>query len=329
MRHAVENVLSGEYRSAFRGRGMEFDQVVKYEFGDDVRDIDWNVTARLGEPYRKKFVEEREVTLLLVFEDSPGLQFGSSSQSKREALLELAGLVMLLGAVNRDRVGYVYAGPGGCQVKEPVRGRGPILHAASTLLGVPLPPLAGGSRQIPHPGSPTPNPKPQTPNSKPLVAAPGAAPPVIARTSGSENQETETENQPGAEIPWQLIARAAPKHSILIWLSDFPPREAPEGWPVLQRRYQTMGFRVDDPWERALPAGDTLVAYDPLASRLVMIDGSAGQRAAHAEWVERRSAAFRDLFPDSLSRLVVSTQESRLDALVRFFHARMRTRTRR
>src|ERR1700743_3246311 len=65
VRHAVENVLSGEYRSTFRGRGMEFDQVVRYEFGDDVRDIDWNVTARLGEPYRKKFVEEREDTLLV------------------------------------------------------------------------------------------------------------------------------------------------------------------------------------------------------------------------------------------------------------------------
>jgi hypothetical protein len=64
VRHAVENILSGEYRSAFRGRGIEFDQVVRYEYGDDVRDIDWNVTARLGEPYRKKFVEEREVTLL-------------------------------------------------------------------------------------------------------------------------------------------------------------------------------------------------------------------------------------------------------------------------
>ena len=105
VRHAVENVLSGEYRSAFRGRGMEFDQVVKYEFGDDVRDIDWNVTARLGEPYRKKFVEEREVTLMLVFEDSPSLQFGSSNLSKRETLMELASLVMLLGAVNSDRVG--------------------------------------------------------------------------------------------------------------------------------------------------------------------------------------------------------------------------------
>src|ERR1700761_2002318 len=116
VRHAVENVLSGEYRSTFRGRGMEFDQVVKYEFGDDVRDIDWNVTARLGEPYRKKFVEEREVTLLLVFEDSASLRFGSGERSKRETLLELAGLVMLLSAVNRDRVGFVHASPGRCLI---------------------------------------------------------------------------------------------------------------------------------------------------------------------------------------------------------------------
>ena len=134
VRHAVENILSGEYRSAFRGRGMEFDQVVKYTYGDDVRDIDWNVTARLGEPYRKKFVEEREVTLLLVLEDSPSLDFGSGELSKREALLELAGLVMLLGAVNGDRVGFVHATPEGPIFREPVRGRGPILHAAASLM---------------------------------------------------------------------------------------------------------------------------------------------------------------------------------------------------
>ncbi len=169
----------------------------------------------------------------------------------------------------------------------------------------------------------------------PGSSTPGAVPPVIPAARRA-NPEPRTQNpEPGisartrAEIPWQLIARSAPKHSILIWLSDFAPRESPEGWPVLQRRYQTMGFRVDDPWERALPAGDTLVAYDPLTGRLVMIDGSAAQRTAHADWIARREAAFRDLFPDALSRLVVSTQESRLDALVRFFHARMRTRTRR
>jgi uncharacterized protein (DUF58 family) len=274
VRHAVENILSGEYRSAFRGRGMEFDQVVKYEFGDDVRDIDWNVTARLGE----KFVEEREVTLLLVFEDSPSLHFGSGAQSKREALLELAGLVMLLGAVNRDRVGFVHAAPTGNLFREPVRGRGQIMHSAATLLARPAP----------------------------------------APTDGP------------VEIPWRFLARAAPKHSVLIWLGDFPPAARgaragaqPDGWAVLQRRYQTMGFRVDDPWERALPAGEPFAAYDPVAGRLVTLEGSAAERAAHAAWVGERESAWLSLFPDPLSRLVVGTDQNRLEALVRFFHARM------
>ena len=283
VRHAVENVLNGEYRSAFRGRGMEFDQVVKYTFGDDVRDIDWNVTARLGEPYRKKFIEEREVSLLLLFEDSVSLQFGSGAQSKREALLELAGLVMMLGAVNRDRVGFLHASPEGYTLKEPVRGRGPIMHAAATLLGKPAPELSALS------------------------------------------------SQPSADlIPWRLLAHAAPRHSILIWLGDFPPRISPEGWSVLSRRYQPMGFRVDDPWERELPTDRVLTTYDPVAGRLVSLNGaSASQRAAHAEWTQQRDAAFKAIFPDPLSRLVVGADQPRLEALVRFFHARMHAGARR
>ena len=276
VRHAVENVLSGEYRSAFRGRGMEFDQVVKYEFGDDVRDIDWNVTARLGEPYRKKFVEEREVTVMIVFEDTPSLQFGSGAQSKREALLELAGLVMLLGAVNRDRVGFVHVKPDGYTLREPVRGRGPILHAAASLLGAAAPTLSTFNAQL----------------------------------------------STGSGIPWRLLARAAPRHSVLIWLSDFPPRIEPEGWAVMRKRYQPMGFRVDDPWERALPEGEAFAAYDPVSGRLVTLENSSAERAAHARWREERETSWRNLFPDTFARLVVGTDEDRLDALVRFFRAR-------
>jgi Protein of unknown function DUF58 len=298
VRHAVETVLSGEYRSAFRGRGMEFDQVVKYEFGDDVRDIDWNVTARLGDPYRKKFIEEREVALLIVFEDSLSLQFGSAALSKREALLELAGLVMLLGAVNRDRVGFVHATPDGNLFRQPVRGRGPILHAAATLLGQPAPELSTFN-------------------------------PALSRfdqlKAPSESRGLSNGSRPStiSNIPWQLLYRAMPKHTILVWLGDFPARPAPDGWAVLQRRYNTMGFRVDDPWERALPAGETFAAYDPLAGRLVTLDGSAAQQAAHAQWRATREAAWSALFPDRRSRLVVTTEEDRFDALVRFFRARM------
>ena len=279
VRHAVENVLSGEYRSTFRGRGMEFDQVVRYEFGDDVRDIDWNVTARLGEPYRKKFVEERESTLFVVVEDSPSLQFGSASCSRREALLELAGLVMLLGAVNRDRVGYLVSRPGGYDFRPAVRGRGRIMHLAATLMGLPPPPLA--------------------------QPAQGAA---DARAS----------------IPWRVLGQAAPRHSIVLWLSDFAPGETPEGWAMLQRRYQTMGFRIDDPWDLALPEDPGLLAaFDPAAGRLVSLEGSAAERAEHARWRASREALLTTLFPDPQARMAVSTTEDRLEALVRFFHRRM------
>jgi uncharacterized protein (DUF58 family) len=220
-------------------------------------------------------VEEREVTVLLVLEDTPALQFGSGAVSKREAQLELAGLVMLLAAVNRDRVGFVHAAPGAVLVREPVRGRGAILHAAAGLLSRPAPPVD---------------------------APPGGDPPV----------------------PWRFLARAAPRHSILIWLGDFPPRPAPDGWPLLQRRYQTMGFRVDDPWERAWPERTRIAAYDPTAGRVATLEGSPAERSAQTAWRARREAAWQALFPAPLSRLVVGTEENRVDALVRFFHARLR-----
>ena len=273
VKHAVETVLSGEYRSTFRGRGMEFDQVVKYEFGDDVRDIDWNVTARLGEPYRKKFVEEREVTVLILFEDTPSLQFGSAGRTKREALLGLAGLIALLGAANRDRVGLVHVTPDGHHLTQPVRGRSQIMHMAAGLLGRPAPSLDG-------------------------------------RTT--------------VPIPWEFIARAAPRHSVLLWLGDFPPRSAPDGWAVIRRRYQPMCFRVDDPWDRALPDAAPFGAYDPLAGRIVVLSPrNAAERAQHAAWQAERDEAIRQLQPDPLARLVVSTQDDLLDAVVRYFRARM------
>jgi len=277
VRHAVETVLSGEYRSTFRGRGMEFDQVVRYEFGDDVRDIDWNVTARLGEPYRKKFVEEREVTLMIVFEDTPTLQFGSGNESKREALLELAGLVMLLGAVNRDRVGFVHVTPESHFLSQPVRGRGPILHSAATLLSRPAPSV-----------------------------------------DFSENFQV-------PDLPWKFLSKVAPKHSILLWLGDFPPRQIPDGWAFVQKRYQTMGFRVDDIWERELPKQDAFAAYDPSTGQLVTLEGSAAEREAQIQWHAKREAHWKKLFPNPLSRLVALTEQDRLETLVRFFQARMRT----
>ena len=142
-RHAVNTVTNGEYRSAFRGRGMEFDQVVRYEWGDDPRDIDWNVTARLGEPYRKRFVEERGLSVIFVFEDSPALQFGSVERSRRQTLFETATLLMLVSGINRDRVGVLYSAPGKSWFQRALPGRKGILRIASQLLNEDAPALDG------------------------------------------------------------------------------------------------------------------------------------------------------------------------------------------
>jgi uncharacterized protein (DUF58 family) len=143
LRNTVNTALNGAYRSTFRGRGMEFDQVVRYEWGDDPRDIDWNVTARLGEPYRKKFVEERELSQVLIFEDSPALQFGSTRRSRRDMLLEVATLFMLLGALSRDRVGLLYCSPSTSWFQRPVPGRKSMMATATRLLTQAPPPLDG------------------------------------------------------------------------------------------------------------------------------------------------------------------------------------------
>ena len=103
----VADVLAGAYLSVFKGRGMEFDEVRPYVPGDDVRTIDWNVTARMSEPYVKRYVEERELTVLLLVDISPSLNFGSAGRSKREAAVELSALLAFSAIHNSDKVGLL------------------------------------------------------------------------------------------------------------------------------------------------------------------------------------------------------------------------------
>lgn len=156
-RRPVDTPMVGEYRSIFRGRGMEFDQVVKYEFGDDIRDVDWNVTARLGELYRKVFVEERELTIFVVVSDDPALQFGSGRASKREKLLELASLLLVLAVVNRERAGLLHLSAQGARLLEPSRQRARILSAVASLFATLAPePIGSGFRNWPLISQPVP-----------------------------------------------------------------------------------------------------------------------------------------------------------------------------
>ncbi|MEZ5363753.1 MAG: DUF58 domain-containing protein [Bryobacterales bacterium] len=106
-RRAVNDTLAGEYHSVFKGRGMEFDEVREYTPGDDVRTIDWNVTARTGTPHVKRFVEERELTVLLAVDLSGSGAFGSGGQLKNEVAAELCALLAFSAIKNNDKVGVV------------------------------------------------------------------------------------------------------------------------------------------------------------------------------------------------------------------------------
>lgn len=106
-RRLVDQLFSGSYQAIFRGRGMEFAEVREYQPGDEVRTIDWNVTARLGEPFVKRFVEERELTVMLAVDISPSQAFGSAAQTKREIAAEIAAVLALAAVRNNDKVGLV------------------------------------------------------------------------------------------------------------------------------------------------------------------------------------------------------------------------------
>jgi len=106
-RALVETAFAGDYHSVFKGRGMNFEDVREYQPGDEIRAIDWNVTARLGSPFVKKFTEERELTVMLIVDVSASGNFGSTSQSKRELAAEVACLLAFSAIRNNDKVGLL------------------------------------------------------------------------------------------------------------------------------------------------------------------------------------------------------------------------------
>lgn len=103
----VNQVFSGEYHSVFKGRGMEFSEVREYQYGDDIRNIDWNVTARFGHPYIKIFEEERELTVMLMVDLSGSLMFGSVSKTKQRIAAELSAILAFSALKNNDKVGLI------------------------------------------------------------------------------------------------------------------------------------------------------------------------------------------------------------------------------
>ena len=133
----ADQLLLGSYRSVFRGWGLDFEEVREYEPGDDIRSIDWNVTARMGTPYIKKFREDRELSIFLAVDVSASSWFGSVTQSKRELGAEVAALLALTAMTNNDRVGLLRFASGMQEWLPSSRGRDHLLRVIRALLFAP------------------------------------------------------------------------------------------------------------------------------------------------------------------------------------------------
>ena len=133
-RRLSANIFAGQYHSVFKGRGMAFSEVREYQFGDDVRDIDWNVTARFNRPYVKVFEEERELTVMLLIDVSGSLDFGTEVQTKRDMVTEIAATLAFSAIQNNDKIGVVFFSDKIEKYIPPKKGRKHILDIIREML---------------------------------------------------------------------------------------------------------------------------------------------------------------------------------------------------
>ncbi len=135
-RYSVEHLLAGEYHSVIKGRGMDFDEICPYHPGDEVRSIDWNVTARTGRPYIKRYVEERELAVWLIIDVSASCRIAAPGRTKWDVIHELAALLTLSATYNHDRVGMILCSNRVEQILQPRKGRQHASRLLTDLMAV-------------------------------------------------------------------------------------------------------------------------------------------------------------------------------------------------
>ncbi len=133
-RRLSSNIFAGEYHSAFKGKGMSFSEVREYQYGDDVRDIDWNVTARFNRPYVKVYEEERELTVMILIDVSGSVDFGTKMRTKRELITEIAATLSFSAIQNNDKIGVIFFSDKVEKYIPPQKGRKHILYIIRELL---------------------------------------------------------------------------------------------------------------------------------------------------------------------------------------------------
>ncbi len=297
----VTETLAGQYHSVFKGQGMNFDEVREYQPGDDVRAIDWNVTARMNHPFIKKFVEERELTLMLVVDVSGSGLFGSQSQSKRELAAEVGSVLAFSAIRNNDKVGLILFSDEVEKFIPPRKGRKHVLRVIREILF--FEPRRRGTnlrnalefmmRVTPH-------------RAIAVVISDFIGSPTASAGKGVQRSR-------GQMMLLESLAQAS--FSTL--------RQA-------NRRHDVVAMQITDPYELELPALGRLILKDAETGEVVEVNtGDTGKRSAFAQRRTRDQAEMARLFRSAgIDAVQLRTDQPYAAVLGRLFETREKRRLR-
>ena len=285
----VNETLGGKYHSVFKGQGMNFEEVREYQPGDEVRTIDWNVTARMNHPFVKKFVEERELTLMLVVDLSGSGLFGSGEQSKRELAAEIASVLAFSAIRNNDKVGLILFTDEVEKYMPPKKGRRHVLRVIREILFF----------------------EPQRRGTN---------------VSGAlEFLNRVTAHRAITVVISDFLEPAPPKVSPQA--SAAPVTALSTSLRQTNRRHDVVAVQITDPHEMELPALGRLILQDAETGEVVEVNTSAATRRAFAEQQQQQQGELERLLRGArIDAIRVRTSEPYAAALGRFFETRERRR---
>lgn len=306
----VADVMAGAYLSVFKGRGMEFDEVRPYVPGDDIRAIDWNVTARTGEPHIKRFVEERELTVMLLVDVSASQEFGSGRRSKLEAAVELSALLALSAVENGDKVGLL------------------LFHRGADLY---IPPRKGGKhalrivREVLARGQDAADERSVAAARPSLWQLPRAMRQWWKKFQDARANATARRGTSIAAA-LELCRQVLPRRAILFLISDFLDEGYLDILRHANRKHDVVAALITDPRESDMPPTGLVTLEDAESGQTRLVDTrshtfrsdvAARSRARHDDLRNQLRASRVDLIQFDAS-------QSMVDPLLRFFRERSR-----
>ncbi|MDB6015570.1 MAG: hypothetical protein JWR19_59 [Pedosphaera sp.] len=296
----VSETLAGQYHSVFKGQGMNFEEVREYQPGDEVRAIDWNVTARMNHPFVKKFVEERELTLMLVVDLSGSGLFGSGEQSKRELAAEIASVLAFSAIRNNDKVGLILFTEDVEKFIPPRKGRRHVLRVIREILFF--------------------EPKKRGTNLNHALE-------FLTRVTPHKSIAVVVSDFLGQNITDQRDPAAPRRQSSLM----LPQSLAQASFTALRqanRRHDLVAIQITDRYELELPPLGRLVLKDAETGEVVEVNtGDARKRAAFAERQQKSQAQLRRVFRSAnIDAIQLRTDVPYASALGRFFETREKRR---